>query len=58
MMVCIRDEINRKILAYEEAALQLGRHETVAKACLSYARKEMLEVLERVDRAPFRKASA
>lgn len=54
----IRDEINRKIMAYEAAMDLLGKHETVARACVSYARKEMLEVLERVDRAPSRKVAA
>ena len=54
----IRDEINRKILTYEDAMLLLGRDETFAKAILGYVRREMLDVLERVDREPQRKKAA
>lgn len=54
----IRDEITRKILAYEEAVDLLGKDETTARAILNYARKEMIEVLERADRAPIRKEAA
>jgi hypothetical protein len=53
----LRDEINRKILAYEQALGMLGKHETVARGILNYARNEMLEVLERVDREPLRRAA-
>ena len=54
----IRDEINRKILAYEDAMQRIGEHETVARAILNYARNEMLEVLARVDCEPMRKHAA
>jgi hypothetical protein len=36
---------------------RFGKHETVARACLSYARKEMLEVLDRADMVPTRRAA-
>jgi hypothetical protein len=53
----LRAEINHKILAYEQALDMLGKHETVARGILNYARNEMLEVLERVDREPLRRAA-
>lgn len=54
----IREEINRKILAYEDAMSLLGEHEGAARAILNYVRKEMLEVLANADRAPLRKEAA
>ena len=54
----LRDEINRKILAYEEAMQQLSKHETTARAILNYARNEMLEVLATVDCEPRQRYAA
>lgn len=57
-MNALRTEINRKILAYEEAITLLEKHETVARSLLQYARCEMLKVLATVDREPLRKNAA
>ena len=54
----IRDEINRKILAYEDAIGLLAPDETVARSLLNYARAEMLEVLAKADNSPIRKKAA
>ncbi len=55
-MISIREAINDKILAYETAERMLGEHETAARNILGYARKQMLDVLETVDREPRRAA--
>lgn len=54
----LRDELNRKILAYEDAMQRLGAHETLARSFLNYARNEMIEALSAADCEPRRKRVA